>query len=163
VPGKITMDFTSTFLEKIPVSGSFVLYLDNYKKGRFMVDAEINKSFDATILSQLTQPMSMVKIEKGVVNSFRFNIMADTSISQGSLTITYDDIKVTVLKKKGNEYNKKDVLSFLANILVKNKNKAGPGARTANIVLKPDKYRSFFNFIWKSIFTGLRQTLTIKI
>ena len=156
---KITVDFTSTFLGQIPVSGAFIFYADNYKKGRFMVEANIRKSFDATILTQLTQPMALAKVDKGTIHSFKFNVMADTSVAQGSLALAYENIKITLLKKKGNDYNKKDVLSLLANIIVKNNNKGDADMRTAEVVLKPDKYRSFFNYIWKSIFTGLKQTL----
>lgn len=160
---KIIASFASTFLDKIPVTGSFTFYKANYQKGKFMVDVAIPKSFEASTLSQLTQPMALANIDKGTVYSFKANFTADTSISKGSLAITYDDLKISMLKKKGSEYKKKDLLSFLANIIVKNKNKKGEGMRTANIELKSDKYRSFFNLIWKSIFTGLRKTITLKI
>jgi len=160
---KTIVRFTANFLEKIPVSGAFTFYLDDWKKGKFMVDAVVNKSFDAIILNQLTQPMALAKIEKGVITSLKFNAMADTSISQGSLVLPYNNMKITLLKKKEGEYRKKGVFSLLANVIVKNKNDAGTGMRTGKVSAERNRYKSFFNLVWKSLFSGLKDVLVIKI
>jgi hypothetical protein len=68
-----------------------------------------------------------------------------------------------VLKKKGDEYKKKAIISLLANVAVKNNNKEGEDMRTANVVLTRNRYRSFFNFIWMTIFKGLKDVAVLKI
>lgn len=123
----------------------------------------MQQEVDARLLSELTEPMSLARIDKGTINSLSFRTVADTGTSNGHLEFSYKDLKVSLLKKKGNEYAKKDVMSFLANILVKNKNKEGEGMRTADVEVSRNKYKSFFNYIWMTVFKGLRQTITIKI
>jgi hypothetical protein len=163
-PGeKILLRFSSTFLEKIPINATIAFYKHNWQKGRFEVQSEVTENFDAAILSQITQPMALIKIEKGTVNSLNLNITADTGFSRGTLKLPYRNMKVSFLKKKGDEYNKKDVFSLFANLIVKNKNEEGPGMRTANIDLPRNRYKSFFNFIWMSLFTGIKDVFMIKI
>jgi hypothetical protein len=155
--------FSTLFLNEIPMTGGFTFYLDEWQKGKFIAEAYLNKSFDAKILNQLTEPMSMARIDKGTFKSTSFKTVADTGTSNGHLEMSYEDLKISLLKKKGDAYAKKDLLSFFANILVKNKNKAGSEMRTADVTVDRNKYKSFFNFIWMTVFKGMRQTLTIKI
>lgn len=156
---KATVEFTSNFLGAIPFSGSIIFYLDDWQKGTFKTEATIPKSFDAKILNQLTEPMSLIKINSGVIDYVKFNIGADNYIANGTLIMTYDDFKITLLKKKGAEIHKKNLLTLLANGIIKNKNKAGNDMRVATIVNKRDVTKSFLNLIWKSIFIGGQQIL----
>ncbi len=160
---KTTCVFATTFLDKIPVTGSFTFFIDNWKKGKFTVSAAVNNSFDAAIFNQLTEPMSLIKIEKGVVGSLKFEMTADTSVGQASLILPYENMKIHFLKKKGSEYKNKAIFSFLTNLALKNNNKPGPGMRTSNITLKHKKFKSFFNYIWSSMLTGIKDISILKI
>ncbi len=161
-PGaKATVGFTANFLGAMPLSGSIIFYLNDWLKGTFKTEASIPKSFDAKILNQLTEPMSLIKINSGVVDYIKCNIMADNYIANGTVIMTYHDFKISVQKKKGEEINKNNLLTLLANTIIKNKNTAD-NMRVATVVNKRDTTRSFFNFIWKSIFIGGQQTLGVK-
>lgn len=160
--GEVTkMTFNSTFLKKVPVTGSFTFYLDEYKRGKFRVEASIEKSFDATTLNPLTRPLALANIDKGTIKSFSFSMDADTSQSRGNIKIGYNNLNISLLKKEGKSYDKKGLMSFLANLVVKDKNDPGPKMKKAEITVKPDKYRSYFNYIWRTIFTGLKETLMV--
>ncbi len=54
--------FATTFLDKIPVTGNFTFFIANWKKGKFMVSAVVNKSFETTVCNQLTEPVALIKI-----------------------------------------------------------------------------------------------------
>lgn len=160
---KTTCAFSTMFLGKVPVKGNFTFYLDDWKKGKFSVSAVVNKSFDVTIINELTEPMSLIKIEKGVVNSLRFKMTADTTLAKSNLVFLYEDLKLSFVKKKGSEYKNKSVFSFFANLIIKNNNKPGDGMRQANITVKHKRFSSFFNFIWSTMLTGIKDISMLKI
>jgi len=76
----------------------------------------------------------------------------------------YNDLKLHLLKRDSAEqYKKKELASFLANVSIKDQN---PGknneVRVASVEYDRDIYRSFFNLLWKSLFAGIRQTVGIE-
>lgn len=160
---KIDLHFRGNLLGKIPVNAVITFYADEWRRGKFSMEARTLTSFEAATLNELLQPLSLARMDKGVIETFHFNITADTAVSHGSLDLAYHDLKISLMKKKGNGYGKKSVISFLANVLVKNSNDQGPNMRKGKIEMRPDKYKSFFNFIWKSVFSGAKQVLVFKI
>lgn len=160
---KMVASFSTSFLGKIPMTGSFTFPLGQWRKGVFMTEASVQQPFDATILNQLAQPMSLARIEKGTFNSIKFSSTADSAFSHGNLYLSYDDLKLSLLKKKGDQYDKRPVMSLVANILVKNKNKEGDNMRTANPVVPRNLFKSFFNYTWLTIFKGMQQILLHKL
>ncbi|MCW3112552.1 MAG: hypothetical protein JWR18_948 [Segetibacter sp.] len=160
---RMTVTFKSSFLDKIPVTGGFTFSLKEWEKGTFTAEAIVNDRIEGTMLNQLTEPMGLIKVEKGEINSVHFNMKADTNTANGTLTMPYQDLKISLLKKKGDQYSKKGIFSLLANLALKNKNKEGENMRTAKVVLTRNKYRTFFNFIWMTIFKGIRDIGVIKI
>jgi hypothetical protein len=88
---------------------------------------------------------------------------ADTNTSNGTFVMPYQGLKISLLKKNGDEYTKKGIFSILANIIVRNNNKEDDNMRTAKIVVTRNKYRSFFNFIWMTIFKGLKDICVLKV
>jgi hypothetical protein len=72
-------------------------------------------------------------------------------------------MKVEVLKrdKKTNAIKKRRVLSIAANVLVQNNNPDSKGLRTINAKYDRNIYKSFFNLVWKTVFTGMKETVGI--
>jgi len=163
-PGaNMEVNFRSTFLDKIPLTGGFSFSQDKWQKGDFSVHASVANSIDGIILNQLTEPMSLAKLERGTINSVEFSMKADTGTSTGTLRMPYEDLKISLLKKKGDDYVKKGLFSALANLAVKNNNKEGDDMRIGKMVNTRNIYKSFFNFIWMTLFKGLKQVAVIKI
>lgn len=160
---KMTVDFKATFIDQVPMTGGFTFSLDQWQKGVFTAEATVSNPVDATILNQLTEPMSLMKVEKGEIKSVRFYMQADTNTSHGTLVMPYENLKISLLKKQGDEYGKKGIVSLLANIIVKNNNKEGDHMRTGKAVSTRNRYRSFFNFIWMTIFKGIKDIGVLKI
>ncbi|MCW3108204.1 MAG: hypothetical protein JWQ09_2710, partial [Segetibacter sp.] len=105
----------------------------------------------------------LVQVEKGTINSVKFYMKADTNTSNGTFVMPYQGLKISLLKKKGDQYDKKGIFSMLANIIVKNNNKEDKNMRTAKVVVVRNKYRSFFNFIWITIFKGLKDICVLNV
>ena len=83
----------------------------------------------------------------------------------GKVKMLYDDLKVAVLEKdKGEtELDKKFLTSLLANFVIKNSNpKEGDAVREEQVQYSRNTNRSLFNLCWKTLFTGIRQTVGIK-
>ena len=73
----------------------------------------------------------------------------------------YSDLKVDVLKrgKKSNDVKKKGLKSLVANIIVKNNNPGNGALREVNPHYDRNVQKSFFNLVWKTIFTGMKKTV----
>jgi hypothetical protein len=133
-------------------------------QGRFSIDGDIG-AIDVMALNPLTQPMGLARMEKGRIGNLHFNLSATDSSSEGKLLIRYRDIKISLLKKDKdeNKYEKKGLASLAAGILLKKSNpEGGDAAREEEVHFKRILNKSMFNLIWKSIFTGIKQTMGIK-
>lgn len=119
------------------------------------------------VLNPMAKNMGLVEIESGHMQKTTFRIQANASGSSGKVQFYYSDLKIKVLKEgeAGAAPKKKGLLSFLANnllIIDANPTKGQP-ARTASITLQRTPAASFFNLMWKSLFTGMRETVGLGI
>ncbi|MBS1601508.1 MAG: hypothetical protein JST42_02485, partial [Bacteroidetes bacterium] len=99
-------------------------------------------------------------LEKGKINHLHFAMHGTDSIGNGRVALSYNDIKVSLLKKDKDDagYDKKAVASLFANLIVKNSSKPGkPG--TEEVHFKRIVNKSFFNLIWKTLFTGVKESV----
>lgn len=160
---RCVLDFRARLLNEAPASARIVMFLRD-PRGRFNIEGHIG-SVDVVKLNQLTEPMGLARLEKGRISSLRFSFAGTDSSSDGSLTMAYEGLKVTLLKKddEHNEYDRKALVSFLANLIMK---KSSPGKgdepRTVEVHFDRIMYKSFFNLIWKSIFTGMKKNVGVK-
>ncbi len=114
------------------------------------------------VLNPLSKSLGLIAIEKGYVQSVDFSISANERGSSGTVKFIYNDLKINILEE--NELGQKEkhgFLSFLANtILIKNDNPSkGDPIRIAHITVRRMPQASFFNLMWKSVFTGVKETI----
>jgi hypothetical protein len=156
-----TLTFKSNFLGKAPINATLQMYLADHH-GKFSIKGTLSP-VDATVFNELTRPMGLASIESGKINRLNFNLAGSDDEIHGTVLLLYNDLKVTLLKKdeKNNELKKKKLASLLANAFIINENpKKNKTPRTAMLYSFPrDMQRSFFNLLWKSIFTGVKQTV----
>ncbi|MEP6724585.1 MAG: hypothetical protein ABJC98_02160 [Bacteroidota bacterium] len=154
------LNFHARFLDFAPMHVRLNMVLNN-PQGRFLFTGGLEEGFEAEKLNKLIEPMGLAKIEKGYVHNLEFNFAAHNYGSDGKLTLLYDDLKLTLLKKDSadNKLQKKTLASFVANIIIKNANplRKKP-VRVEDVHYKRITNRSFFNLMWKSVFTGIKQT-----
>jgi hypothetical protein len=160
---KCVLFFKANFLKEAPVEAKLTMLLGD-RRGRFFIDGHIG-AIKAVSLNPLTQPMGLARMEKGDIKEVHFDLVGTDSTGSGRLVMLYHGIKISLLKKdkEKNRYDKKGLVSLAANILIKNSNPEGSEpARVVNVHYNRAMNKSFFNLIWKTIFTGVKQSVGIK-
>lgn len=157
----LRIHFNAKFLNSASMKAVINFYAD---KGRFSIDADM-EGMPAEKINRLTEPMGLAKVETGNIRGLHFNLTGNDYAARGGLTLLYDDLKISLLKKDttDNTLSKKKLASVLANIQVKNANPAKNGdIITVAVHYDRNKAKSWFNLVWKSIFTGIKQTVGIE-
>ena len=158
---QMNISFNANALGSIPFKGNFKFLL-NSKMGEFSANGHLSP-FEAQILNKVSIPMALVKIKSGTINSMDFNFTGNNNGANGSFVMKYENFKVDVLKKdkESRQIKKKGLITFVANTLVKNSNPQNGKLREEKPSYERDIYKSFFNLVWKTIFTGLKTTVGI--
>ncbi|WP_316812778.1 hypothetical protein [Pedobacter heparinus] len=132
------------------------------KDGSFSYSGSLGK-MDGKVLNRITKPLGMVRVNSGDIRKLEFNIEANDELAKGQVNFAYNDLSVALLKRVKGEDRlvKKGLMSFLANALIinsDNPNAAGVFI-TAPVNRKRVKTASFFNFIWKTLFEGVKYSV----
>ena len=154
---EMNIAFQTNALAAIPLQGNFKFVLGS-KNGSFFANGN-GKGFDAKVLNKVSIPMALVKINSGQINSLEFHFTGNDKKASGSFLMNYKDLKIDVLKRDEDtkKIKKRGLLSFAANLLVENKN----SGTSVKAEYDRDIYKSFFNLVWKTIFTGMKETLGV--
>ena len=157
----LNISFESNILSAIPINGNFKFQL-NSNHGNFVANGHI-AAFDASILNKVSIPMALISVNSGKINSIDFNFKGSDTSAGGDFVMKYEDLKVEVLKRDKNtkEVKKRSFASLAANLVVKNSNPANSGLRKATPKYQRDIHKSFFNLVWKTVFTGIKETVGI--
>jgi hypothetical protein len=136
----------------------------NAKDGAFTFAGNIG-SMNMPALNPLASALGLVKIEAGNIQKVEFGIKGNAIGSTGSLKMYYNNLKVQLLKEgeDGEAPKKKGLLSFLANnLVIKDSNpEKGEALRVAPVQFTRSPSQSFFSLLWKSVFSGIRETVGI--
>lgn len=156
-----TVSFQSKALGQIPIRGQFIFYLAG-DGGNFAVNGHVS-AFDTHVLNKVSIPMALMRLNTGNINSIDFNFKGNNYEASGDFVMKYDHLKVDVLKKDkdSKKIKKKGFTSLLANVIVKNNNPENGNLRKKVPEFKRDIHKSFFNLVWKTIFTGMTKTVGI--
>lgn len=134
----------------------------NSPDNSFQVNGYLN-SFPMRILNPVLEPLASVSIRSGKVDRFQFTFSSNQSNSKGYLLFGYNDMKISVLETKNGNTKEAKLASFLANSLVlRSKNPRGKELLPDEISFTRDEKRSVINNTWRSVFSGIRNTLGIK-
>ncbi len=155
------ISFKARAIGTIPINGSFTFTLKD-TSGKFIAVGNI-PSFDAHLLNKISVPMALMRLNTGTINSLDFNFKGNNYGAGGKMVMKYSDLKVDVLKRdeESGGVKKKGLKSLLANIIVKNDNPRNGNLREVTPHYDRDVRKSFFNLVWKTIFTGMKKTLGI--
>jgi hypothetical protein len=156
------IQFNAQFLNKAPVKAAIHFFPGS--DGRFTIQGDMG-AMPAPAVNELTEPMGLAKIETGTLTSLHFEFAGNNYATDGKLIMLYDDLKISLLKKDSvdNTLDKKKLASLFANFKVKDANPGKKGEiRQATVHYDRDVSKSFFNLIWKSVFTGVKETVGIN-
>lgn len=164
-PGmRCTVDATAFFMHKIPIKVRFGFGMKNYQNGEFTSDFHLAEA-EGMLINPITEPLGFFSVKSGTVHDLSAQITGNNAYADAKLTMLYDDLHITSLKKerqeKGN-VNKKRILGFIANtFFIKNSNSnKKDGARSPEV--RVDRGNSgFFNFVWRAIRLAILKTVGI--
>lgn len=143
------------------VDAVFRFPLNATKDGAFSVDGGMT-SMDGTRLNDITKPLALADIRRLQIDGIRFHVDGSEAGARARFTMRYHDMDVDLLEKESGEpMNKKHVTTFVADKLLLFR--ANPMPRKDMRSVQPqvvrDETKSFFNVIWKTLFTGVLQTV----
>ena len=158
----LRMTASGRFMKEAPVKANFAIDLKNQKNGNFEVEASLGK-ISAAALNRLTIPLGSVRIDEINFRALEAKIKGDNNQASGTVKLEYDDLKITVLRD-GDTVSKRKLLSFIANSFVLKSQNPSPGQapRVAQASFPRNKQKSFFNLVWKTVFTGAKTTVGYK-
>jgi hypothetical protein len=126
------------------------------KAGAFGVNATIT-NLNAPQLQPLFKAMTATDIQSFNMRRLDYRMTGNENAARGSLKMQYTDMDILLNRvEEDKSFNKRGFLSFLANRLViyKENPKDGDERVATNIPLQRDATRSFFNLVWKTLYTS---------
>jgi len=159
----LTAALESKFMNqgKLEIQFSFDL-LD--KLGAFTYRGTLSQ-MNARALNPVTKPLAMLEISSGYFSKLGFQVKANEYRADGRVDFYYKKLAVGVIvKEKDGSRAKSDVASVLTNKFIIND--SNPDANE-HFHPGPIHYRrpltaSFFNFLWKSLFEGVKASAGVS-
>ena len=115
-------------------------------------------------VNQILRHSAGVSVESGRVDQLEFSFTYDEDRSSGEVQFAYSDLKVQLLDRGGEGVISdvgEDIGSWFVNSFVaKTHNTPGDKFRTGVIAMERNKKKSIFNYWWKSLFSGLKSSIT---
>lgn len=134
------------------------------KDGAFSYNGVLH-NFNARVLNQITKPLGLVRINRGSVDKLKFNFKANDLGAKGTVAFSYYDLSVALMKNDPEKDHlvTRGFLSFLANALIITSENPGPDGKLVPVTVNYSRpaNTSFFNMIWKSLFTGIKYSIGI--
>ena len=101
------------------------------------------------------------EVVSGKVNELAFRSYVNEDESHGTMRFGYEDLKVQINHKES-EKGRKGLITFIANsFIVKTDNPSNNQFRESELHYVRDKRKSLINFWWKTILSGLKDTMGV--
>jgi hypothetical protein len=152
------------FMHQIPVTARFKFDLSKARTGDFSADLHVG-AMDKTIVNPIAEPLGMFTLKSGTIQQATAHIRGDNFKAKAKMVMLYNDLHVTPLKNPDSTGNlkKKTLAGFVANtFFIKDANPSlGDSPRTPEVIAQREGGGTFFNFLWKAIFTAIVKTIGI--
>lgn len=156
-------DLTSYMMGKGKLAVQFKFDLTS-SKGAFSYTGTLGQ-MEGKALNRITKPLGMVQVNRGEVQRLYFNVDADEHIANGKLEFRYNDLSIGLLKKVEGKQRlvKQGWMSILANaLIIRSDNPDANGQYvTAPIHYIRDSKATFFAFIWRTLFLGIKHSVGV--
>lgn len=154
------VDARAKFLGEAPLKASFIFDLNSTEKGNFSVQASVG-ALQQDRLNEVLMPLALVKVNKVNLKSLDVALKGDNYRATGKIKLIYSDLNVTALRRKGDSLAERKLFSFIANNFVLKKENPVPNeaVRVEQGEHEHESNKSFFNLVWKTIFSGAAKTV----
>lgn len=151
---KTTLAITGHFLDHAPLDVTWSFDI-NDTDDRFRFLATLG-AMDAERINQFTLPNLGAKMD-GRINKVYFDIDGNNDRSDISMKMSYMDFSVEVLNKKS---ERNWFISGVANLFVsKDSKNEKANSKNGDGSARRDKTKSFFNYLWLNVKSGLVKTM----
>jgi hypothetical protein len=159
---KQTVVTGSALFKNTPVKAKFIFDLMDYKSGRFSASFS-TEHFEGHLVNDISQPLGLVKVEKGRVDKLHVTMQGDEHKARGKVLMLYNDFKISIYENEKNKekLDKRKFLGFLVNsFVIKDNNPSGNNApRNPDAESKRNPQTGFFNLVWKTTLNGILKTV----
>ena len=124
------------------------------------------KDMDMREINTMVTKMIPAEVTSGTIRKLEFNdVKANNDKATGRLAFYYNNFSLKVDKTDEKTWTKikTGVLSWAGNVYVHNDNPHKNGTFTEGMIyFERDKHKSIFNFLWKSLFSGIKSTIGVN-
>ncbi|MEX0845804.1 MAG: hypothetical protein WD022_11005 [Balneolaceae bacterium] len=118
-------------------------------------------SLDPKAVSDMMEHVGFVRIENGFIESLEAEYKLNAESSTGEVLVLYRDLKVSFLNK--DDPNSKNIFQWAGDLIantfvIKSKN-TGDDPRIGEIDFEREKEKSIFAYWWKSLLSGLKNSI----
>lgn len=158
IKGKTMMKVSSRLMSESMLEAEFVFPNNRYPE-RYQVTGTLQPS-EMNIFNPMVMPVAFVHIKSGTTKTLAFSFIYNEDISNGEVVFEYENLKVFLLNKKNNP---QAIKSFLANTFIVKKNNLqnDKSFKKGTISFERDKKKSVFNYWWKSLLSGLKDSANL--
>lgn len=126
---------------------------------RFEVAAILRK-MDMKLLNGIVRPLAGIVIEGGTVDKLDFLIRGNASEASVDMTFLYSGLELVKLRnKKGDMVESRLVSEIINTIVLIDDNPRHGRIRRAYRTTERDPYRSPWNYLWRTVFAGVKETI----
>lgn len=155
----IVLDVTSEVMGEATLDAhfEFPMHLD----GSHMTRGTL-QSMQAEDLNPILEPVGLVRASRGTLHSLQFLMDLGDDEATGWVQLIYSDLRIQVLNSDDvDDGGRNRLKTFLANILkIKGSNNEVP-YRRGEVSFERDEQKSIFSYWWKSLSTGLKESVGI--
>lgn len=157
-PEKTAIRASANFMDSAPMELDWRFDVNDTLE-EFLVSGTIS-NFEAGQVNSFLEANMRARVS-GYVDRVYFTIGGNAVASQGDMRMKYENFDFVILKEDLSGINK--VLTFLGKIFVGDKeNSREEGFRYGAIEAERDPAKSFFNYLWLNVRSGLKNTITGK-
>ena len=124
------------------------------------------EEMNMSAFNTITQPNANIKINTGRIQKLDFSARFNSQVSTGEMELYYNDLDFSVFKEnsKSGEKRKRKILSYLAkSFIIADANPNSKGEfHQGEMAFERDKNKGLFAYIWKTIFSGFKDTVRRK-
>jgi hypothetical protein len=128
----------------------------------FAVNGSLSE-MEASGLNPILEKNAFMSVTSGRINSMDFSMSANNTKATGNLKLLYQGLDFDVVNKQTGETDAivEQVKSLIANIVVMESNPMpGDGVRLGIIEYERDPEKFLFNYVIKSLLTGMKTSIT---
>lgn len=123
------------------------------------------RDFPLVKLNDMLGPAAKARIESGVMTNLEFHFRYNSTRSDGTLELNYENLKMSSLRKDKQEKVRVSLIkTLLLNLFIIKKDMdddVKDDKKTGTIHFYRDTRRSIFNYWWKSVFSGIKSAYNL--